>query len=108
MPPKSRSEVRSAPATYRTYAEGPVTLQSHILQQEALAPPANSAFLWILSALSISAKVIAARVRRARLDDDPAGAGDAHGPDDPQRRLDVMANEVLMRTIGGRDGVAII
>ena len=61
MPPKSRSEVRSAPATYRTYAEGPVTLQSHILQQEALAPPANSAFLWILSALSISAKVIAAR-----------------------------------------------
>jgi fructose-1,6-bisphosphatase I len=69
-----------------------VTLQSHILQQEALQPAANGALSWILSALSVSAKVIAARIRRARL----------------ERRLDVMANEVLMRTIGGRDGVAII
>jgi fructose-1,6-bisphosphatase I len=100
MPLKSRSEVPSTPAAYRTYADGPVTLQSHILQQEALPAAANGAFSWILSALSISAKVIAARVRRARLDEDPAG--------DPQRRLDVMANEVLMRTIAGRDGVAII
>jgi len=76
-----------------------VTLQSHILQQDALPPAANGAVSWILSALSISAKVIAARVRRARLDE---AAGD------PQRKLDVMANEVLMRTIGGRDVVAII
>jgi fructose-1,6-bisphosphatase I len=69
----------------------PVTLQAHILQQEALPPAARGALSWILSALSISAKIIAAHVRRARLD-----------------RLDVMANEVLLRTIGGRDGVAII
>jgi fructose-1,6-bisphosphatase I len=107
MPSKPRSEERSTPAAYRTYAEGPVTLQSHILQQEALEPAADSSFSWILSALSISAKIIAARVRRARLDDDPAGAG-AHGPGDAHRKLDVMANDVLMRTIGGRDGVAII
>jgi fructose-1,6-bisphosphatase I len=98
MPPKLRSEVRSTPAAHRTFAEGPVTLQSHILQQEALTPAANGSFSWILSALSISAKIIAARVRRARLDEDATG----------DRRLDVMANEVLMRTIGGRDGVAII
>jgi len=98
MPPKPRCELRLTPAAYRRFAEGPVTLQSHILQQEALPSAANGTFSWILSALSISAKVIAARVRRARLDDDPAG----------ERGLDVMANEVLMRTIGGRDGVAII
>jgi len=69
----------------------PVTLQSHILQHQALPPAANGAFSPILSALSSSAKIIAARVRRARLDG-----------------LDVMANEVLRRSIVGRDGVAII
>ncbi len=70
----------------------PVTLQSHILQQEALLPAANSAFSWMISALSVAAKFIAARIRRARL----------------ERSLDVMANEVLMRSIGARDGIAII
>jgi hypothetical protein len=44
MPPKSRSEVPSLPAARRTHAEGPVTLQSHILQQEAL-PPATPLIL---------------------------------------------------------------
>ena len=108
MPSKPRSEVRSPPAAYRSYAEGPVTLQSHILQQEALEPADSGALSWILSALAISAKIIAARVRRARLDAEAAGARDTRGAEDAQRRLDVMANEVLMRTIGGRDGVAII
>jgi fructose-1,6-bisphosphatase I len=75
----------------RSTPEGPITLQSHILQQEALAPAADDTFSWILAALSNSAKIIAARIRRARLD-----------------RLDVMANEVLRRSIVDRDGVAII
>lgn len=98
MPTKSRSELRPTATAHRSYADGPITLQSHILQQEAQQPAVSGTFSWILSALSISAKVIAARVRRARLDDDPGQAA----------KLDVMANEVLMRTIGGRDGVAII
>ncbi len=46
-----------------------VTLQAHILQQQARFPEATGTLSWILSALSISAKMIAAQVRRARLDD---------------------------------------
>ena len=44
-----------------------VSLQARILQQQAAFPEATGALSWILSALSISTKMIAAQVRRARL-----------------------------------------
>jgi len=44
-----------------------VTLQTHILAEERRHPEATGTFSWILSALSISAKMIAAKIRRARL-----------------------------------------
>ena len=45
-----------------------MTLQAHILEQQLHYPEATGTFSWILSALSISAKVIADQVRRARLE----------------------------------------
>ncbi|HTE05317.1 MAG TPA: hypothetical protein VK824_03905, partial [Planctomycetota bacterium] len=51
-----------------------LTLQGHILQQQASHPEA-AALSWILSALSISAKIISSRVRRARLEDVLGSAG---------------------------------
>jgi fructose-1,6-bisphosphatase I len=45
-----------------------MTLQAHILEQQADHPEARGTFSWILSALSISAKIIADKVRRARLE----------------------------------------
>ena len=41
------------------------TLQGHILEQQGRYPDATGLFTWILSALSISAKIIADRLRRA-------------------------------------------
>jgi len=99
---------RTAATSFRAYADSPVTLQSHILQQETIHPGASGTFSWILSALSISAKVIAARVRRARLEDVLGSAESANVSGEQQQKLDVIANEVLLRTIGGREGVAII
>ncbi len=99
---------RSTAASFRTYADSPVTLQSHILQQETIHPGASGTFSWILSALSISAKVIAARVRRARLEDVLGSVESSNVSGEQQQKLDVIANEVLLRTIGGREGVAII
>jgi len=43
------------------------SLQSHILQEEARHAGATGDFTWILSAISLAAKAIAARVRRARI-----------------------------------------
>jgi fructose-1,6-bisphosphatase I len=85
-----------------------VTLQGHILAQQAHYPEASGTFSWILSALSISAKVIAAHVRRARLDDVLGSVGTENVQGETQQKLDVIANEILLRTLGGREGVAVV
>lgn len=85
-----------------------ITLQAHILQQQSRHPDATGQFSWILSALAISAKMIAANVRRARLDDVLGSVGSQNVQGEHQQKLDVIANEILLRTLGGREGVAIV
>jgi fructose-1,6-bisphosphatase I len=85
-----------------------ITLQSHILQQQQGYPEATGTLSWILSALSISAKMIAAQVRRARLEDVLGSAGAENVQGETQQKLDVIANDILLGTLGGRDGVAIV
>lgn len=85
-----------------------VTLQAHILQQQAGHPDATGQFSWILSALAISAKMISAHVRRARLDDVLGTVGNQNVQGEQQQKLDVIANDILLRTLGGREGVAIV
>ncbi len=85
-----------------------MTLQAHILEQQVHYPEATGTFSWILSALSISAKVIADKVRRARLENVLGNVGAENVQGEQQQKLDVIANEVLLRTLGGRQGVAIV
>ncbi len=85
-----------------------VTLQAHILRQQARHPEASGQFSWILSALSISAKMIAAHVRRARLDDVLGAVGSKNVQGEQQQKLDVIANDILLRALGAREGVAIV
>jgi fructose-1,6-bisphosphatase I len=85
-----------------------VTIQSHILQQQARYPEATGDLSWILSAISISAKMIAAQVRRARLEDVLGSAGEHNVQGEQQQKLDVIANDILMRNLGGREGVAVV
>jgi fructose-1,6-bisphosphatase I len=85
-----------------------ITLQSHILAQQAKNPQSTGTLSWILSALSISAKIIADNVRRARLEDVLGNVGAENVQGEQQQKLDVIANEVLIRTLGGREGVAIV
>jgi len=85
-----------------------VTLQSHILETESRQPNATGTLSWILSALSISAKMIAASVRRARIEDVLGDVGSDNVQGEQQQKLDVIANEVLLKTLGNRDGIAIV
>jgi fructose-1,6-bisphosphatase I len=85
-----------------------VTLQGHILQQQSDFSEATGTLSWILSALSISSKMIAAKVRRARLENVLGSAGEENVQGEQQQKLDVIANEILLRTLGGREGVAIV
>jgi len=85
-----------------------MTLQAHILEQQSHYPQASGTFSWILSALSISAKIIADKVRRARLENVLGSVGTENVQGEVQQKLDVLANDVLLRTLGGREGVAIV
>lgn len=96
------------PASHAGQRREIITLQGHILQQQAHHPEATGTLSWILSALSISAKMIAAQVRRARLEDVLGSVGNENVQGEQQQKLDVIANEILLRTLGGRQGVAIV
>ena len=88
--------------------ENLTTLQSHILAGEAQHPGATGTFSWILLALSLSAKVISAKIRRARLDDVLGSLDEVNVQGERQQKLDVIANETLLRCLGNRDGVAVV
>ena len=91
-----------------TAADNLTTLQSHILAEEARHPEARGTLSWILSALSLSAKVIASKIRRARLNDVLGSLDSDNVQGERQQKLDVIANETLLRCLGSRSGVAIV
>ena len=84
------------------------TLQSHMLEHEHLQGTHGDALSWIVSALSASTKMIASKIRRARLIDVLGQAGQHNIQGEAQQKLDVIANETLLRTLGGRKGVAVV
>jgi fructose-1,6-bisphosphatase I len=84
------------------------TLQGHILEQQSQHPQSTGLFNWILSGLSISTKIIADRLRRARLENVLGVIGTENIQGEQQQKLDVIANDVLLRTLAGREGVAIV
>jgi fructose-1,6-bisphosphatase I len=84
------------------------TLQSHLLQQHSILAESTGTLSWILSALSISAKMIAAKVRVARLENVLGNLGAENVQGEQQQKLDVIANDILLRLLGGREGVAIV
>jgi len=85
-----------------------VTLEQHILAEESRYPGATGQFSWILSAMSFSAKVIASKIRRARLEDVLGSLGNQNIQGETQQKLDVLANTVLLRSLGSRAAVALL
>lgn len=84
------------------------SLQSHILQGEEQHQGATGDFTWVLSALSLAAKAIAAKVRRARIEDVLGEGGGANVHGETQQKLDVIANDILMHCLGSRPTIACV
>ena len=84
------------------------SLQSHILAEEQQHPGATGDFSWILSAIALATKTIGSKVQRARIEDvlGDAGAHNVHG--EVQQKLDVIANELIMRCLGDRANVGVL
>jgi fructose-1,6-bisphosphatase I len=92
----------------RAATENLTTLQSHILAEEMKHPQAAGDFTWILSAITLSAKAIANKVRRAGLEDVLGEHGEANVHGETQQKLDVISNEILLRCLGNRPSVAVV
>jgi fructose-1,6-bisphosphatase I len=85
-----------------------VTLQSHVLAEERRRPAATGSLSWIVSALSIAAKTIAARLRTAGIEDVLGEAGGDNVQGERQQKLDIIANHLLIEFLRAREGVAVI
>ena len=84
------------------------SLQSHILAQQAQHPEAAGDLSWILSAISLAGKTIANKVRRAGLEDVLGAHGNDNVHGESQQKLDIIANEILLRCLGNRPSVAVV
>jgi fructose-1,6-bisphosphatase I len=86
-----------------------MTLQQHILEEQRRRyPQATGEFSWLLSGITLAAKMIESRVRRAGLTDllGPAGRQNVQG--EAVQKLDVFANQALLSCLGGRGNVAVM
>ncbi|MHC5022782.1 MAG: class 1 fructose-bisphosphatase [Planctomycetota bacterium] len=84
------------------------SLQSHILAEESKHPGATGEFTWILSAISLAGKTIGNKVRRARIEDVLGVHGETNVHGEMQQKLDVIANEIIMRCLGDRANISVL
>ena len=85
-----------------------VTVQQHILAEQQRFPEASGELSWLLSGITLSTKMIAAKVRLAGLNDILGAQGEYNVQGEMQQKLDVYANRVLMHCLGVRDTVAVL
>ena len=83
------------------------TIQSFILQEARNHPNASGEFSWLLSAIALAGKVVAAKIRRVHLD--PVldiGGANVHGEE--QKPMDLVANEIIIRCLGDRTDLGLL
>jgi fructose-1,6-bisphosphatase I len=86
-----------------------LTLQQHILEEQRRHhPQATGDFSWLLSGITLAAKMIESRVRRAGLTDLLGAAGHDNVQGEAVQKLDVFANQALLHCLGNRGNVAIM
>jgi len=85
-----------------------ITLQSHVLGEERRHSGATGTLSWIISALSIASKTIAAKLKTAGIEDVLGDYGTDNVQGERQQKLDVIANHLLIQLLRSREGVAVI
>jgi len=86
-----------------------ITVGDHIRStQREVAPGASGTFSWMLTGITLAGKMIASYVRRAGLIDVWGETGDENVQGEEVKKLDILANDTLKRTLGYRGNVGII
>lgn len=85
------------------------TAQQHILEEQRRHhPKATGEFSWLLSGITLAAKVIEASVRRAGLCDLLGSLDRINVQGETVQKLDVLANQALLHCLGSRGNVAVM
>lgn len=85
-----------------------VTIEQHILERQHYHPTATGEFSWLLSGITLATRIIAAHVRRAGLIDILGETGEINVQGELVQKLDVLANETILRCLGDHDNVGIM
>ena len=85
-----------------------VTFGQHLQEQQRQFPSATGQFSWLMSGMTLATKMIASYVRRAGLIDVWGEEGSTNIQGETVQKLDIIANEALIRTLGYRGNVGII
>jgi fructose-1,6-bisphosphatase I len=86
-----------------------LTVQQHIMEEQRRRyPQATGEFSWLLSGITLAAKVIESKVRRAGVADVLGSAGATNVQGETQQKLDVLANQALLYCLGVRGNVAVM
>ena len=85
-----------------------VTIQQHIIEGQRQYPGATGEFSWLLSGITLATKIIQDGVRQAGLLDVLGTTGEENVQGEIVQKLDVIANETLMRCLGYRGNVGIM
>ena len=91
------------------HTPGLLTVQQHIMEEQRRHfPQASGEFSWLLSGITLAAKIISAHVRRAGLVDIIGSAGEINVQGETVQKLDQIANHALFHCLGSRGNVAIM
>src|SRR3954454_12442779 len=86
-----------------------VTVQQHIQEeQRRFHPHATGEFSWLLSGITLATKIVAAQVRRAGLASVLGSTGEQNVQGETVQKLDQIANQALLHSIGTRGNVAVM
>jgi fructose-1,6-bisphosphatase I len=84
------------------------TFQQHIVREQSRQPGSPVELQWLLSGVILASKLIQAQVRRAALVDILGTVGDVNSQGETQQKLDVYANETLIKCFSLRESVGVI
>jgi len=85
-----------------------VTMEEHIISQQRNHPTATGGFSWLLSGITLAARIISAKVRRAGIIEVLGNAGDVNLHGEQQQKLDILSNRTLEECLGFRENVGIL
>ena len=85
-----------------------VTVEQHIMSQLDNNASSNSEFIWLISAITLSTKIISSYVARAGMIDIWGATDDENVQGETVQKLDRIANDTLEKTLGQRGSVGII